>query len=404
MMVTLPGAQGKDFSSRRAPPQPKAAPVFRADLACCRRFAPALSTRLLQTRRFVDGPRKDFRRKPTGCIFESLPARNRAGHRRFAMTSTPSPIDPRAPGEHDASLPPLQRWTHSIFLGPHGLRAGWRLLIAVGLFVVAATSLRAALIRVPAIHAWLQHQIRGVITPGALLFGESITVLAVLFAAGVMARVEKRSFVDYGLPGGAAFGKRFWQGLLYGFAMISLLMALIVALHGFSLGGWALTLGAAVRYAALYVLGFLLVAVFEEFSFRGYMQATLGSGIGFWPAAVILALAFGSIHLHNPGEARYGALMAGSFGLLAAFSLRRTGSIWFAIGMHAAWDWGETYFYSVPDSGFVAKGHLLNSSFHGPNWLTGGTAGPEASVFAFVVLALSAAAVHYLFPAKHASR
>jgi hypothetical protein len=68
--------------------------------------------------------------------------------------------------------------------------------------------------------------------------------------------------------------------------------------------------------------------------------------------------------------------------------------------MHAAWNWGETYFYSVPDSGMVAKGHLLNSSFHGPDWLTGGTVGPEASVFAFVVLALSAAAVHYLFPAN----
>jgi len=147
-----------------------------------------------------------------------------------------------------------------------------------------------------------------------------------------------------------------------------------------------------------------VVAIFEEFSFRGYLQATLGSGIGFWPAAVILAVAFGGIHLRNPGEAKYGALMAGSFGLLAAFSLRRTGNIWFAIGMHAAWDWGETFFYSVPDSGMPAKGHLLNSSFHGPNWLTGGTVGPEASVFAFIVLALSAAAIHCLFPAKQRSR
>lgn len=319
------------------------------------------------------------------------------------MTSAPSPIGSPSPGEHDGGLPPYQRWAHSLFLGPHGLRVGWRLLIAIGLFIFAAAVLHAALVRIPAIHAWMQHQTRGVITPGTLLFGEIISVLAVLFAAWVMTWIEKRSFADYGLPGSAAFGKRFWQGLLWGFAMVTLLMALIAALHGFSLGGWALTFKEAVRYAALYMLGFLLVGIFEEFSFRGYLQATLASGIGFWPAAAVLAVAFGSIHLRNPGEAQYGALMAGSFGLLAAFSLRRTGNIWLAIGMHAAWDWGETYFYSVPDSGILAQGHLLNSSFHGPNWLTGGTVGPEASVFAFVVLALSAAALHYLFPAKQTS-
>jgi membrane protease YdiL (CAAX protease family) len=320
------------------------------------------------------------------------------------MTSTPPPINPSPPGERDEGLPPLQRWAHKLFLGPHGLRAGWRILIFVGLFLAAMTVLQAALTHVPAIHAWLQHRVRGVMTPGILLLSESLSVLSLLFAAWVMTRIEKRSFADYGLPGSAMFGKRFWQGVPYGFAMVTLLMALIAALHGFSLGGCALSLGDALRYAALYMIGFLLVGVFEEFSFRGYLQATLGSGIGFWPAAVLLAVVFGGGHLHNPSEAEYGALMAGSFGLLAAFSLRRTGNIWFAIGMHAAWDWGETYFYSVPDSGILAKGHLLNSSFHGPEWLTGGTVGPEASVFAFVVLALSAAAIHYLFPAKPRSR
>jgi membrane protease YdiL (CAAX protease family) len=86
--------------------------------------------------------------------------------------------------------------------------------------------------------------------------------------------------------------------------------------------------------------------------------------------------------------------------LVAALSLRRTGSIWFAIGMHASWDWGETYLYSVPDSGMVAPGHLLNSSFHGPAWITGGTVGPEGSAFAFLTLVLWAVAIHFLFPAK----
>jgi hypothetical protein len=70
------------------------------------------------------------------------------------------------------------------------------------------------------------------------------------------------------------------------------------------------------------------------------------------------------------------------------------------VGMHAAFDWTETYFYGVPDSGLLAQGHLLNSSFHGPVWLTGGSVGPEGSYLVFGVLVLSAVAIHFMFPAK----
>jgi hypothetical protein len=58
------------------------------------------------------------------------------------------------------------------------------------------------------------------------------------------------------------------------------------------------------------------------------------------------------------------------------------------VGFHAAWDWGETFFYSVPDSGIVFPGHLLKSSLHGAGWLTGGSVGPEGSSLCFVVIAL----------------
>ena len=71
-------------------------------------------------------------------------------------------------------------------------------------------------------------------------------------------------------------------------------------------------------------------------------------------------------------------------------TLRRTGNLWFAAGVHASVDWGETYLFSVPNSGFVTSRPLLDSSFHGPAWLTGGTVGPEGSVMAFVVVGLAA--------------
>ena len=85
-----------------------------------------------------------------------------------------------------------------------------------------------------------------------------------------------------------------------------------------------------------------------------------------------------------------GALSVFVIGMFFCLTLRRTGNLWFAVGLHASFDWGETFLFSVPNSGIVASGHLLNSSFHGPVWLTGGTVGPEGSVMAFVVVALAA--------------
>jgi uncharacterized protein len=289
---------------------------------------------------------------------------------------------------------------HTAFMGPNGIRAGWRLLIFLVFFAAIATAFGFVFHHIPAVNAWHRSLPKNEMTAGGMIFDEGFTFLALFLAALLMALIEKRTFADYYLPPNQAFGKRFWQGVPYGFAMLSLLMALIGLFRGFSIEGLALAGNAALKFGLLYAVAFVLVGLFEEFSFRGYMQSTLDSGIGFWPAAIVLSLLFGAIHLQNLNEAPIGAVMAGSFGVLAAFSLKRTGNIWFPIGMHAAWDWGETYFYSTPDSGFLAQGHLMNSSFHGAQWLTGGPVGPEGSVFAFLVLVLGGIGIHFLFPAR----
>lgn len=312
-------------------------------------------------------------------------------------TSSAQPAIPAdaAPG---AAAPPsaLQK----IFIGPNGIRAGWRLLIFLAIFLALTRAANYVALQIPGVRASVQQLNNGVITPGIQILGEGVTVVFLVLTAWIMTKIEKRTFADYGLPLSEVFGKFFWQGIPLGFAMLSLLLAMIAALHGFSLTGMAVTGGEAVKYGVIYGIGFILVGLFEEFSFRGYMQSTLTSGIGFWPAAIVLSIGFGALHLGNPGEAVFGAIMAGSFGLLAAFALRRTGNIWLPIGMHASWDWGETYFYGTPDSGLLAQGHLLNSSFHGPAWLTGGSVGPEGSWLVFTVLIIWALIIHLLFPTR----
>ena len=68
--------------------------------------------------------------------------------------------------------------------------------------------------------------------------------------------------------------------------------------------------------------------------------------------------------------------------------------------MHASFDFGETFLYSVPDSGLVFPGHLSNSTISGPAWLTGGSVGPEGSVFDFVMLVLFFFVIHLLYPPR----
>src|SRR5215471_3851037 len=133
-----------------------------------------------------------------------------------------------------------------------------------------------------------------------------------------------------------------------------------------------------------------MVGLAEEFAFRGYMQFTITTGMGFWPAAVLMSLLFGLAHAGNPGESITGLASVVIFGLTFCLILRRTGNLWWAVWFHAGWDWGQTFFYGVPDSGVVPYHNLFNSSFHGPQWLTGGTVGPEASIFTPIILVLTA--------------
>jgi len=125
----------------------------------------------------------------------------------------------------------------------------------------------------------------------------------------------------------------------------------------------------------------------EEIAFRAYLLRTLGDGIGFWPAAV-LSLLFGALHYFTkPYERWEDFACTGLLGLFMCLSVRRTGTLAFAIGWHFAFDWGAICLYSGRNAGEFAVGKLLNTQWTGPDWLTGGMLGPEASRLVFVVIA-----------------
>ncbi len=301
-------------------------------------------------------------------------------------TGMRSPIGPpQGPASH----------TTAIFWNDREFRAGWRLLIFL-LFVVVIILSENFLIS--GLH--LAQIVRAGFTATSMLIQEAFGIIAAFAAAAIMGMLEGRPFGGYGLPRKGAFGARFWQGAAWGIAMIAAIVLLIRAFGGFSFGQVALRGTALWGYAVLWSAVFILVGIFEEFLFRGYAQFTAATGIGFWPAATAISAAFGAVHLHNSGEDKVGALSVFVIAMFFSLTLRRTGNLWFAVGLHAAFDWGETFLFSVPDSGMVAPGHLLNSSLHGAAWLTGGMVGPEGSVMAFVIVGLSAVIFNFVYPPK----
>src|SRR5271166_484765 len=192
------------------------------------------------------------------------------------VSPTSAPIGPILP-------PPPP---NTIFRGPNGIRAGWRVLIFLA--IAAALGLAFAVVILAVTHGNLHGLSQ--LTPLGLCLNEGSLFLLTAVPALIMSRIEHRRFGQYGLPLHSAFRQDFWIGGLVGFLSISGCLLGIFAFHGFHLEGLAIHGSTIVSAVVEWGLAFVLVGFAEEFSFRGYLQFTLATGIGFWPSAVLLSL------------------------------------------------------------------------------------------------------------------
>jgi uncharacterized protein len=334
---------------------------------------------------------------------------------------------PAAPPDAPA---PEGRGPAWVFLGPEGLRAGWSIALAYVLFYFFRLVLSVLFVSTGVVDDQSQY------TAGGMALLELIPFLAMIGAGLLAAQADQRRLIDYNLAGPRP-GLHFLFGFAAGFAALS---ALAGALR---LGGWlrfgpvALTGSGALRFGLLWVVTFVLVGCVEEGLFRCYLQFTLTRGLdfrwalglevllcayayvyaqsgaggvyltallglapclllhkkcagrsGFWQAAWVTSTLFGLIHTYNRGENWIGILAAAGIGFVFCVSVRLTGSAWWAIGCHAAWDWSETYFYGTPNSGLIARGHLLTTSPAGNPLLSGAADGPEGSLLVLGAIAL----------------
>jgi membrane protease YdiL (CAAX protease family) len=287
-------------------------------------------------------------------------------------------------------------------------------------------------------------------TASTAFFGELSAFLALAGAAAFVAFIERRrSLLAFNLTGPRSI-PRFFSGLLAGFLALSALVGALICGGWMHFGPIALSGAEIFKYGALWAAAFLLVGCVEEGIFRGYLQFTLTRGInfwwalgivaalcadlllrskgngvwgvyiiallglfpclmlqvrktprsGFWQAAWVTSTLFGYIHTGNGGENWIGIFAAAFIGFVFCVSVRVTGSAWWAIGCHAAWDWAETYFYGTADSGLVAPGHYLTASPAGNPFWSGGADGPEGSVLVLGIILLLLAALLLIYGRK----
>ncbi|MGC2618899.1 MAG: CPBP family intramembrane glutamic endopeptidase [Acidobacteriaceae bacterium] len=298
-----------------------------------------------------------------------------------------SQVDPQA---EEIFVPPPAlkpardvRW---VFLGPNGLRAGWGIFIFAAIWFVFSQALEWFLAR------RIPIDLSAPLGPGIGMVIEVAQFLPVVIATWVMALIERRSVLAYGYEGRPR-AERLLAGVVWGFIAISGLVLTLWKLGYLSLQRGSVSPIAALEDAAVWGLIFLIAGFFEESLFRGYVQFTLTRGIGFWWGAVIFSLLFAFAHTTNPGESWIGLASVVGAGIVFSLSLWYTGSLWWAVGFHAAWDWGQSYFYGTADSGMKAKGTLLQGHPQGPVFWSGGTTGPEGSVLVVAALVLIAGAM-----------
>jgi hypothetical protein len=230
----------------------------------------------------------------------------------------------------------------------------------------------------------------------SLLMNEALDFALASVFTTILCRIERSRFSSFGLKVRRDSARLFVQGIVWGVAPSIVILIPIWLAGACSFHGWALAPGSLLGFAALWALVFLAVGFAEEFTFRGYALQTLAKGIGFWPAATVLSCLFGFIHFLKPDDGWIDPVSVALFGMFWCFTLRRTGSLWFAIGFHAASDYTDMVVFAEPNTGNAGQpvpGHLLNVQFHGPAWLTGGPRGTEGSLLVFAILA----ALFFLF-------
>ncbi len=232
-------------------------------------------------------------------------------------------------------------------------------------------------------------------TPLQVLITLTCAVIGVFAYKAFQRWIERRDDAEFALPGA---GMELGFGLVLGFSLFTVMVGVVALLGGFGIDGLRGT-GRLWSVLAMSIAS----GLFEEVIFRGIVFRQIEAMAGSWVALALTSIFFGAAHLANPGATLFaGFAIAMEAGILLGAAFMLTRRLWLTIGIHAAWNFTQGWVYSAPVSGGKAPEGLFYTHLSGPEWLTGGAFGLEASVVALT--AATAAGVVLLYFAVRQGR
>lgn len=259
------------------------------------------------------------------------------------------------------------------------LRAGWRILGFIVLLILFSVG-GQVIVRT---------------TLGSLRRDSTLVIVIIAIAATgavIIARrfIDKKSTLSLGLKIDGGTLKDLLFGMLVSFFMAGLIFG-VMAIAGLieNIGINRIGMFAFL----LLLLPNILIGWWEEIVFRGYLLQNMSEGLGLRTAVLLSCALYGIVHAANPNAGPLSTAIIVLFGFLRIYGYLATKKLWLSIGMHIGWN-----FFQGPVFGYAASGQdssltLFQHTKLGPDWLTGGAFGPEASLITIPVLALALAAM-----------
>jgi membrane protease YdiL (CAAX protease family) len=206
---------------------------------------------------------------------------------------------------------------------------------------------------------------------------QACIVMALAYAAFVML-VEGRKVTELAI---APAVRELPGGLFLGFALYTMCILILMAMGHFQITG---TNAAMILIGGL--AGPLCTGFFEELVFRAGLFRIAEQWVGTWAAILVSSVVFGFVHMGNEAATIQGLISISIWaGLLLSACYILTRRLWLGIGLHAAWNYTQGSVYSGIVSGNGEMTGYFKSQIEGPDILTGGSFGVEASVVALIV-------------------
>ena len=289
-----------------------------------------------------------------------------------------------------------------LFHGPDGrpwpvIRVGLYLIAYALANVVVGETLRLLVgVAAPGALAMLAFNL---LTPLGLIVVGASTAATVLATWAFCRFVDRQSMVALGLRQDAGWLRDLLGGMLVGVALMTGVVLVEVGLGGYRVDGVGVT-GRSVAYVLMGLVLYSLVAVGEELVARGYVLRTLAEQWGWRWAVVASSLVFAVLHAGNPGSDVWAVLGVFFAGVMLAVGYVRTRRLWLPIGVQWTWNLFQGPVYGFRVSGTEVSG-LLALTPVGPEILTGGAFGPEASAVG-VVACIAGTAILAYWPTANA--